>query len=134
MADALHSRLARRQMFMERLFIALAPVIGPRVSLEAHGGKGVSVLVDGGRSGTMFTRAAPWLPRLTAATDLTETARGVADAVMWVATTDFPPDTTHVGPQWPTVTRANKRVRVQFFGVTGEPLPVVEVPLHQDDE
>ena len=81
----------------------------------------------------MFTRAAPWLPRFSAATDLTHTARGVAVAVTWIAT-DFPPGTTHVGPRWPTVTRANRRVRVQFFGATGEPLPVVEVPLHQDNE
>lgn len=44
-ADALHGRLARRQAFMEKLFDALAPVVGPRVSFEAAGGKGVTLLV-----------------------------------------------------------------------------------------
>ena len=117
---------------MERLFKALPPVMGSRLSLEAHGGKGIMVLVDGGKNGSMITRAAPWLPGFTVARDLTQTARGVANAVTCAAT-EFPPGTTSIGGRSPTVTRAKGKLRLQFFGLSGEPLPVVEVPLHEDD-
>lgn len=117
---------------MERLFAALAPVVGPRLSFEAYGGKGVLVLVDEGRNGAFFSRAAPWIPGWTIDKDLTETARGVAVATFWAAT-ESPAGMTHISHASPTVTRANGRVRIQFFGPSGEPLPVVEVPLHEND-
>jgi hypothetical protein len=126
--DALQGRFTRRQVLIERLSEALVPLVGPRLSLEANGGKGVTVLLDGGKGGAAFTRAAPWLPGLTVSRDLTGTARGVAFAVH-AAVTEFPPGTTSIGPQRATVTRSGGSIRLQFFGLGGEPLPVVEVPL-----
>lgn len=116
---------------MARLCEALGRVVGPRVTLEAHGGRGIVVLVDvdgEGRGGAYMTRAAPWLPGPTSRTDLIRTARGVAEAVH-DALSDEWAGTTSIGPSCPTVTPRGGAVAILYFGVNGEPLPVVEVPL-----
>ena len=102
--------------------------MGPRVSLETLGGRGVAISLDGGAGGTAAARAAPWLPAVSPARDLRRTAQGVADAVH-MAATEVWPGTTSIGPSSPRVTRDRESVRVQFFGLEGEPLPIVEVSL-----
>ena len=117
---------------MAGLCEALRPIVGPRVTLEAHGGRGIVVLVDVDveerTGGAYMTRAAPWLPGPTSRTDLIRTARGVAEAVHQALSDEWA-GTTSIGPSRPTVTPRGGAVAIRFFGVNGEPLPVVEVPL-----
>ena len=113
---------------MSALCDALGPIVGPRLSLEALGGRGVAMSLDGGAGGTAVTRAAPWLPAVSLARDLRRTAQGVAAAVHWMAM-ELGPGLTRLGPSTPQITSDRDRVRVQFFGLDGEPLPIVEVPL-----
>jgi hypothetical protein len=81
MTDGLGSRLDQRQAFMERLCEALGSLLGPRVSVDAHGGRGVSVQLDQGAGGSMMAHVAPWLPSLTMRRDLIRTADNVAHVV-----------------------------------------------------
>jgi hypothetical protein len=120
-------RGARRQELVERLGAALGPVLGPRLSVEVSGSAGVAVLLDGGRGGTVLTRAAPWLPRPGSA-DLLATARGVVDAAHLAATRQWP-GSSPLGPRTPSVERTDGAVRIRLFGPGGEALPVVEVRL-----
>jgi hypothetical protein len=126
-------RYARRQELMARLCRALGPVVGPRVTLEAYGGRGIAVLVevyDEGRGGgACVTHAAPWIPSPTTRTDSIRTARGVAEAVHSCLWEESIRDATSIGPSRPRVDARGGIVFVRFFGVHGEPLPVVEVPL-----
>ena len=128
-----HARSARRQAFLERFADAVAPLVAPRLSVEAHGGKGLAVLLDGGGGGTTFARAAPWLPRWRVAADLVQTARGAAEAVHAAATCTWP-GTTGIGTRTPAVSGSRGRVTVRFYGARGEPLPAVHVPLRPQDE
>ena len=107
-------------------------MLSSAVTLEAHGGRGIAVLVDvdfdertGG--GAYWTSAAPWLPGPTPRTDLIRTARGVAEAVH-DALSDEWAGTTGIGPKRPIVNARGGAVVIRFFGVNGEPL-AVEVPL-----
>lgn len=127
-------RYARRQELMARLCEALGRVVGPRITLEAHGGRGIAVLLDEGRGGTYMTRAAPWLPGPTSRRDLIRTARGFAEAVHSALADEWAAGTTSIGPSCPTVTPRGGAVAVHYFGVNGEPLPVVEVPLFANGE
>jgi hypothetical protein len=120
-------RYARRQVLMVRLCEVLGPVLGPHIDLEAHGGRGI-VVVDLSRGASYVTRAAPWLPGLTSRADLTRTARGVVDAIHNALSGELL-DTANIGPSRPTVTSHGGAVAIRFFGLNGEPLPVVEVPL-----
>ncbi len=110
-----------------RLCEALGPVVGPRIALEAHGGRGILV-VDLSRGATYMTRAAPWVPGPTSRTDLIRTARGVVDAVHDALSSEWL-DTASIGPSRPTVTPRGGAVAIRFFGLNGEPLPAVQVPL-----
>ena len=110
-----------------RLCEALAPVVGPSITLEAHSGRGIAV-VDVSRGRTYVTRAAPWLPGLTSHSDLVRTARGVADAVHEALSEEWL-DTASIGASRPTVTRRGGAVAIRFFGPDSESLPVVEIPL-----
>ncbi len=123
-------RYARRQELMARLCEALGRVVGPRITLEAHNGRGIAVLLDEGRGGSYLTRAAPWLPGPTSRRDLIRTARGVAEAVHGALSDEWAgAGATSIGPSCPTVTPRGEAVAILYFGVNGEPLPVVEVPL-----
>ena len=113
---------------MERLCEALEPLLGPRISLSAHGGKGVVVQLDGGSGGFMAARAAPWLPGLTERRDLIRTADNVAHVVHSAVSEQWGHE-TGIGPTSPSVAAAGDVVTIRFFGTTGEPLPVVELPL-----
>jgi hypothetical protein len=128
-SDAFEGTRARRQAFMARLCEALGPVVGPRITLEAHGGRGIAVLLDGGRGGTFATRAAPWFPSPTPRRDLIRTARGVAEAVHHALSEEWMMATTSIGPSRPSVTARETLVAIHFFGVNGEPLRVIEISL-----
>ncbi len=123
---------------MERLCEALGPVVGPRITLETHGGRGIVVLVDvddeGRGGGAYMTRAATWVPAPTTRTDLIRTARGVAEAVHSALSEEWLRAATSIGPSRPRVDARGGNVAVRFFGAHGEPLPVVEVPVVATDE
>lgn len=113
---------------MAQLCASLGTLAGPRLSLEPYGGKGIAVLLDGGRGGAILTRAAPWLPGMTVRRDLTATTRGVADALHSAVRNEWV-GVINIGSGRPRVTSRGNTVALQFFGVAGEPLPVVEVQL-----
>jgi hypothetical protein len=128
MTEALGSRLAQRQAFMERLCEALGSLLGPRISVEAHGGKGVLVQLDQGTGGSTMARAAPWLPSLTLRKDLIRTADNVAHVVHSAVFEEWSHQ-AGIGPTSPSVAAVEDVVTIRFFGTTGDPLPAVEVPL-----
>lgn len=128
MTDALGSRLARRQAFMERLCEALGSLLQPRISVDARGGKGVLVQLDQGSGGSMMAHVAPWLPSLTMRRDLIRTAGNVAH-VVHSAVSEKWGHQAGIGPTSPSVAAVGDVVTIRFFGTTGEPLPAVELPL-----
>lgn len=113
---------------MERLCEALEPLLGPRMSVSAHGGKGVVVQFDGDGGGFVVARAAPWFPGLTERRDLIRTAGNVAHLVHG-AVPEAWRDVTGIGPTGPSVTAAGDVLTIRFFAPDGEPLPVVKVAL-----
>ncbi len=133
MTGALRSRPARRQAFMERLCEALGPLLGPRISVEAHGGRCVVVQLhlDQGSGGSGMAYVAPWFPSLTVRRDLIRTAGSVAYAVHGDLL-DWANDgavSAGIGPTSPSVAAVGDVVTIRFFGTTGEPLPALEIPL-----
>ncbi len=128
MADPHTSTAARRQALLERVCAALQPLLGPRLSVEAVGGKGVVVQLDQGSGGTLAARAAPWLPGLTVRRDLVRTAGNVA-RVLHGAVPEKWRDIAGIGPRSPSVDAVADVVAIRFFGSRGEPLLAVEVSL-----
>ena len=114
---------------MERLCEALDPLLGPHISVEAHGSAWISVQLDQGSGGSMLFRAAPWFPSLTVRRHLLQTARNVAERVHGSVSDEDWADLAGIGPTSPSVAVARDIVTIRFFGSNGEPLPAVEVSL-----
>jgi hypothetical protein len=110
---------------MIRLCEAISQISGPSFSVEAHDGRGVAVLRDGGRGGVVVRRAAPWVPSISSDRDAVRTVQGVVEAIH-TALTDWPGSTV-VGEREPIVTADGDTVTIVFYAANGERLPPIDV-------
>lgn len=104
----------------------VSELLGPRLSLEAAGGRSIVITLDDGAGGSVLTVVAP-LPRLTGKADLLATARNMAQAVHTdVRTTPPFAEATTLGPRKPSVTHRQGIVQITFFDGMGAALALVQ--------
>lgn len=117
-----------RQAFMSDLCEQASDLLGPRLDVEATGGRSIMTTLDGGRGGTQFVFVSP-LPRLTSSGDILATARNVAQAIHTGVTTAPFAKARVLGHIEPDVRRMGSSVEVTFYDMSGRPLPVLRAKL-----